>query len=68
MTDFGNDFYVVRFTRDEDYDTALYGGPWIIRQHYLTVQRWYPKFNVEAATLDKYVVWVRFPKSPFLRL
>lgn len=64
MMDVGNDFYVVRFIRGDDYDRALYGGPWLINDHYLTVQRWYPKFKSDATTLDKLVAWVRFPNLP----
>lgn len=45
MTDVGNDFYVVCFTKEVDYDTALFGGPWLLGDHYLTVQRWYTYFG-----------------------
>lgn len=61
MIDVGNDFYVVRFTKKVDYDTTLFGGPWITGEHYLTIQLWYPRFVTEAAGFDKLVAWVCFP-------
>lgn len=64
MTDVGNDFYVVPFTREDDYDTVLFGGPWLLRDHYLTMQHWYPKFCAEEATFDKIVAWVQFLSLP----
>lgn len=39
MTDVGNNFYVIRTSTKEDYETALFGGLWLISEHYLTVQR-----------------------------
>lgn len=34
----GNDFYLARFSNKEDYDKALLEGPWMVVDHYLTVQ------------------------------
>lgn len=64
MTDIDIDFYVVRFTREEDYGMALLGGPWLFSDHYLMVQHWYPKFYAEEAIFDKIVTWVRFSSLP----
>ncbi|XVE70138.1 hypothetical protein DITRI_Ditri10aG0047500 [Diplodiscus trichospermus] len=33
VIDVGNDVYVIRFASDEEYDRALYNGPWIIADH-----------------------------------
>lgn len=45
ITDVGKNYYVIRLVNDEDYEVALYGGPWLIAKHYLTTQRWFPAFD-----------------------
>ena len=40
-----NDFYVIRFKAKEDRDTALTGGPWMVRGHYLAVRKWESDFQ-----------------------
>lgn len=39
MFDLPNDFYLVKFKSQEDYDVALTGGPWVIAGSYLNVMR-----------------------------
>lgn len=41
-------FYVVTFSEEEDYQHALYQGPWMIADHYLLVQRWRQNFLMKA--------------------
>lgn len=41
-TDLGNGYIVFRFSNDSDYETALFGGPWLISNHYLLVQKYIP--------------------------
>lgn len=45
LADLGNEYYLARFINEEDYDRALLGGPWLIVDHYLTVQQWRPNFD-----------------------
>lgn len=56
MTDVGNHFYVVRFNKKEDYEHVLYGGPWMMADHYLTVRRWTPAFNPFTTGFQKVVI------------
>lgn len=53
MTDIGNAFYVLQFSNPLDYETALLGGPWLISDQYLTVQRWRPHFDWEKEMIKK---------------
>lgn len=64
LIDLNNDFFIVRLTNKEDYKTALLGGPWMIGNHYLHVQRWKPNFITDEATIVILLVWVRFPVLP----
>lgn len=64
MTDVGNGFFVIRTSNKEDYEKALFEGPWMISEHYLTVQLWYPAFDPEIDSIKWLVVWVQVPKLP----
>ncbi|KAJ4844777.1 hypothetical protein Tsubulata_003486 [Turnera subulata] len=62
MADMGNDYYLLRFTNDEDYDRVLFDGPWMVLDHVVIVRRWEPHFDPDNAVIDKAVVWVQLPK------
>ncbi|KAJ4836147.1 hypothetical protein Tsubulata_038857 [Turnera subulata] len=62
MADMGNDFYLLQFTNEYDYNRVLYDGPWIVADHVLIVRRWQPQFDPDDAIIDKAVVWVQLPK------
>lgn len=64
ITDLGNFFYVIKLYDDLDYERAIFGGPWLISNHYLTIQCWVPNFDVDAASISKIAVWVCVPKFP----
>lgn len=64
VVDTYNDFYVVKFTSKLDYEFALGGGPWMIYDHYLMIRTWCPFFNPWAASVDRVMVWIRFPELP----
>ncbi|KAI9125378.1 hypothetical protein K1719_003994 [Acacia pycnantha] len=57
LINIGHGFFVVKFSNKEDLSTALTGGPWMIYDHYLTVQPWEAKFKPDKATVDKAAVW-----------
>ncbi|CAN1171744.1 hypothetical protein LINPERHAP2_LOCUS29750 [Linum perenne] len=58
-----NNFFLVRFSEDKGYQHALFDGPWMIFNYYITVARWTPDFN-EEAPIQKIMTWVRLPKLP----
>ncbi|XP_061363633.1 uncharacterized protein LOC133307191 [Gastrolobium bilobum] len=64
VIDMDNGYLVVRFQEDSDYNHVLYEGPWIVADHYLTVQRWRPLFNSYDDQLKKLAVWIRIPGLP----
>lgn len=59
-----NDFYIVKFTNEEDYSMDLLNVPWMIGGHYLHVQCWRPNFKAETAQIDLIPVQVGFPILP----
>ncbi|KAI9121850.1 hypothetical protein K1719_007240 [Acacia pycnantha] len=61
-----NGYFIVSFSNKEDRAYAFQEGPWMIEDHYLTVQRWRPNFNPSKADLQcNIAAWVRLPDVPF---
>ncbi|PPR85407.1 hypothetical protein GOBAR_AA35285 [Gossypium barbadense] len=56
VMDLENDYYLVRFQDEEDYNKVLIGGPWVIFGQYLTVCLWLPFFFTMKDELDAQVV------------
>ncbi|XP_028775610.1 uncharacterized protein LOC114732503 [Neltuma alba] len=52
------------FQSRDDYFFALEGGPWLIQNHYLTVQTWKRNFNPWNEKIQKLAIWVRLPGLP----
>ncbi|CAN1802081.1 hypothetical protein LINPERHAP1_LOCUS23229 [Linum perenne] len=63
VSDLANNFFLVKFSDDTNYQSALFGGPWKIFDYYITVARWSLDFNDEEP-IRKILTWVRLPKLP----
>lgn len=61
IMDIGNDFFMVKFDNEKDRSKVMEEGPWMIFDHYLTVQSWSPDFVSPIAQIEKTMVWIRFP-------
>lgn len=55
-----NDFFMVKFDLEEDSSCFIDEGPWMILDHYLTVQCWYPEFVSTTTTIEMTMVWIHF--------
>lgn len=64
VIDVGHDVYVIRFENQDEYDRALFEGPWIIADHYLAVCKWYHDFEPAFFSVSRLAVWVRIPNIP----
>uniref|UniRef100_A0A803N9H3 CCHC-type domain-containing protein n=1 Tax=Chenopodium quinoa TaxID=63459 RepID=A0A803N9H3_CHEQI len=64
LTLMGNNVYLFRFSCLNDYERALYGGPWFILDHYLVVTKWKPNFRSSTTDFDYMSAWIRFPELP----
>lgn len=58
------DFFNVKFTNKDDYNNALLNGPWMIRDHYLHVQRWKANFMADSVVIKRLLVWVHYSVLP----
>ncbi|CAN1125177.1 hypothetical protein LINPERHAP2_LOCUS2764 [Linum perenne] len=65
VSDVGFGFYIVNFETISDYDRAMFGGPWMVNDHYVVIQEWRPYFRPEETILSTFRVWVRLPGIPF---
>ncbi|CAN1184839.1 hypothetical protein LINPERHAP2_LOCUS37199 [Linum perenne] len=63
VCDLANNFFLVRFSNEQDYQRAAFEGPWKIYDYYLAVSRWTPAFSDEEP-IKKILTWVRLPKLP----
>ncbi|KAL5833363.1 hypothetical protein ACOSQ3_017037 [Xanthoceras sorbifolium] len=64
LTDLEDGYFVVRFQLKVDLEMVLTGGPWIITNQYLMVQRWRPNFVPREDHIKHMAVWVRLTKLP----
>ncbi|XP_019170993.1 PREDICTED: uncharacterized protein LOC109166497 [Ipomoea nil] len=58
------DYFLAKFDALSDYETAKFGGPWMVLDHYLIAQEWRPNFNPRKNKTDSILAWVRFPSLP----
>ena len=58
IIDLANDYLLIRFSNAKDVGYALTEGPWTVLGHYLSVQKWTPKFDVVNNTIDRIVAWI----------
>lgn len=57
-------YYIVKFSREDDFLTAIIDSPWSLFRSYLAIQRWDPDFYPTKGLPMKTVVWVRIPNLP----
>ena len=62
--DLGKDFFLIKFSAEEDYDKVLRGGPWFIGGHFLVIKLWEPYFKASEAKFSSVAMWVRLPELP----
>lgn len=62
--DIGDDFFIFKFDRLEDYHRVLSGGPWFVGPSFLTVRKWEPQFSTSSAMASTTAVWAQLPQLP----
>ncbi|KAL4386583.1 hypothetical protein GQ457_09G011870 [Hibiscus cannabinus] len=65
LIDMDNEFYLVRFAEEDDYNMVLTEGPWVIYGSYLTVQPWSRSFSTSTGHPSQIIVWVRLPNLSY---
>ncbi|XP_075665616.1 uncharacterized protein LOC142635319 [Castanea sativa] len=64
MIDLGRDFFLLRFSVDEDIEMVLKKGPWFVGGHFLSIRRWEANFKPLEALVLSVAVWVRLNELP----
>ncbi|KAK8975648.1 hypothetical protein V6N11_005024 [Hibiscus sabdariffa] len=61
VVDLANDYYLVMFENEFDYEHVLTGGSWTVFGSYVTVQPWSREFSTTESFPAQIMVWVRIP-------
>uniref|UniRef100_A0A2N9HWM2 CCHC-type domain-containing protein n=1 Tax=Fagus sylvatica TaxID=28930 RepID=A0A2N9HWM2_FAGSY len=64
IIDLGLDFFLIRLKLSDDYWNVVNGGPWFIKQQFLSVRCWSPGFCPSEAKITTIAVWIRLPELP----
>lgn len=64
VMDLPRQFFMVRFNVEEEYMTALSGGPWRVFGSYLMTRTWSPRFDPLRDDIMTTPVWVRISNIP----
>lgn len=59
-----HEYFLAKFSDEQDYMFAKYEGPWMVLDHYLVVKKWRPNFQPTSDKTEKLLVRVRFPCLP----
>ncbi|KAF7826058.1 hypothetical protein G2W53_017222 [Senna tora] len=58
LVDLGNEYYLAMFDSNNDFTRALVGGPWVVLDHYLTIQTWSRMFDPKIEKISKIAAWI----------
>ncbi|KAL8158779.1 hypothetical protein V2J09_000316 [Rumex salicifolius] len=64
IVDLPRQYFLVRFDSEEEYESALTGGPWKVFGSYLMTQAWSPDFDPLCDDIVTTPVWVRLTNLP----
>ncbi|KAL5743601.1 hypothetical protein ACOSQ2_026717 [Xanthoceras sorbifolium] len=64
LTDLEDGYFVARFQFVADLEYMLTGGPWMVTNQYLVVQRWRPNFVPGEGPIREMPVWLRLSGLP----
>ncbi|XP_028109549.1 uncharacterized protein LOC114309470 [Camellia sinensis] len=60
----GNNYFLFKFSPQEDCTKVYFGDPWVIMDHYLTARKWEPDFKASGGFETTIAIWVQFPELP----
>lgn len=64
LIDLGQDFFLIKFQKQENYSKAIHQVPWFLGNHFLAVHQWQPNFTPSSANFTSTVIWARLPQLP----
>ncbi|KAJ1418153.1 hypothetical protein SESBI_16112 [Sesbania bispinosa] len=65
IIDLENEYFLVHFSVESDYEAVFQNGSWMLAGHYLIIQKWQPNFFPFEDELKRVAVWIRIPGLPF---
>lgn len=60
VIDLGHNIFLFRFSILDDFERALFGGPWFVLDHYLVLTKWNPNFRPSSNPFNSQAAWIRF--------
>lgn len=64
LMDLGHDYFLIKFTHEQNFLHAFHDGPWFVYNNFISVQKWEPKFVASQAHIAYIAIWVRLPELP----
>ncbi|GAA0184301.1 hypothetical protein LIER_31589 [Lithospermum erythrorhizon] len=64
VIDLGEDYFIVKFSLEENFVKALHEGPLFANGFFLSVRLWEPNFNPKTAITQSAAVWLRLSGLP----
>lgn len=61
LIDLGWDFYIAKFSQEENKQKTLHDGLWFVIGGFLLVQQWVPNFILQESTITNSTIWTRLP-------
>lgn len=64
LIDLGADFYLIKFTNEDNLTHVFHDGPWFVSNHWLFVRKWEQKFVASQSRITHSAIWIRLPELP----
>lgn len=64
VIDLRKGIYLFCFSTKDDYERALFGGPWYVLDHHLMLANWQPNFRPTHNPLNRLITWIHFSELP----
>ncbi|XP_057451867.1 uncharacterized protein LOC130743650 [Lotus japonicus] len=65
VKDVHHGYFLIKFDHVADKEKVVSGAPWLIYDHYLSIQPWTPDFVAADAKVNTTLVWIRIPGLGF---
>lgn len=62
LIDLGNNYFIVKFFKEENMLTSIQRGPWFINGAFKSVRKWHPNFVASEANENFSTIWIRLPE------
>ncbi|KAF3684947.1 hypothetical protein FXO37_01078 [Capsicum annuum] len=64
LIDLGNDYFIVKFLKEENMLIALQRGPWFVNGAFVSVRKWHPNFVALEVMENLIAIWIRLSELP----